>query len=148
MEDNFSSRLEALIKELGYDSVNKFDKDLGVSKGHTYTIIAGRQSKPAYLYLVKVLLLFPQVDARWLLTGDGEMFTPDKVRREYVEQLEAQLTEIKEEAKIYKFSVMQAMANSQKVSFSSVSKSLPVGKVVKVNFTHSLANKAFYEFAM
>jgi CDP-glycerol glycerophosphotransferase (TagB/SpsB family) len=148
MTTTINERISLLVKTLGYESLSSFDKALGIARNSTHNITGTKQCNPSYLFLELIKKKFVNVDANWLLTGEGEMFTPDKARREYVEQLETQLTEATEQAKIYKFSVMQAMARQQQASFSSVSKFLPVGRVLKVDFAHSLANKATHAVAM
>lgn len=149
MESTINERLDTLIKALGFNSLNKFDKAIGVSRNHTASIVGPRLSKPAYQFLESVLETFPQVDARWLMTGKGEMFTPEKLTKEYVEDLEEKLNETQKQANIYRFSVEQVMARQQAVNFKVVSKLLPVkDNIILFVPAHSLANRADYVSAM
>lgn len=67
------SRLQQLIDALNL-SVLEFARQLGESRGEkVYHILHGRL-KPRYDTLEKILIAYPQVNADWLLRGEGLMF--------------------------------------------------------------------------
>lgn len=67
------SRLQQLIDALDL-SVLEFARQLGESRGEkVYHILHGRL-KPRYDTLEKILVAYPQVNADWLLRGEGLMF--------------------------------------------------------------------------
>lgn len=67
------SRLQQLIDALNL-SVLEFARQLGESRGEkVYHILHGRL-KPRYDTLEKILVAYPQVNADWLLRGEGLMF--------------------------------------------------------------------------
>jgi hypothetical protein len=66
-------RLQQLIDALNI-SVLEFARQLGERRGEkVYHILHGRL-KPRYDTLEKILVAYPQVNADWLLRGDGLMF--------------------------------------------------------------------------
>jgi len=70
-----NKRIEMLVPALGYNK-NAFCKAMGYSYNAVIENIVGkRQSKPGYEFLYALLKTFPRVNATWLLTGEGEMFT-------------------------------------------------------------------------
>ncbi|NBB27006.1 hypothetical protein [Cellulophaga sp. BC115SP] len=134
METTVNQRIDALIKALGFDSVRKFDKAMEIAPGYTANIVGARLSNPSFPFLQKIAIKFPQVDLQWLLTGSGEMFTSEKLSREYVDELEHRLKETTEQANIYKFSVQQVMARQQAkaANFKIVSNKKPVSQRIGI----------------
>ncbi len=67
------ARLQALIDALNI-SVLEFARQLGERRGEkVYHILHGRL-KPRYDTIQKILTIYPQVNADWLLRGEGLMF--------------------------------------------------------------------------
>lgn len=69
-------RLLKLIEALGFN-VLSFSKFIGVSDGTT-RMYTTRGSKPGAEYLEKIIRANNRINIEWLLTGEGEMFKPDK----------------------------------------------------------------------
>ncbi len=66
-------RLQQLIEALDI-SVLEFSRQLGEPRGEkVYHVLHGRL-KPRYDTLEKILLAYPQLNADWLLRGEGLMF--------------------------------------------------------------------------
>lgn len=67
------ARLQELIDALNI-SVLEFARQLGERRGEkVYHILHGRL-KPRYDTIEKILIAYPQVNADWLLRGEGLMF--------------------------------------------------------------------------
>ncbi|MBC7570484.1 MAG: helix-turn-helix transcriptional regulator [Spirosoma sp.] len=67
------TRLQQLIEVLNI-SVLEFARQLGERRGEkVYHILHGRM-KPRYDTIEKILVAYPQLNADWLLRGDGLMF--------------------------------------------------------------------------
>ena len=67
------SRLQQLIDALNV-SVLEFARQLGERRGEkVYHILHGRL-KPRYDTIEKILVAYPQINADWLLRGEGLMF--------------------------------------------------------------------------
>ena len=70
---SIGNRLQLLISSLDV-SVLEFARQLGEKRGEkVYHILHGRL-KPRYETLEKILLAYPDVNADWLLRGEGFMF--------------------------------------------------------------------------
>jgi len=69
---NISVRMRELIDTLGI-SIYKLANDSGISS-QTLTNNINRGVTPNSETISKILLLYKDVNARWLLTGEGEMF--------------------------------------------------------------------------
>jgi len=70
--DNFDDRLTLLI-HLSELSNNEFAKSINESKSQISKYL-NNQGKPAYDTLISILTKFPDLNARWLLTGEAPMF--------------------------------------------------------------------------
>ncbi|MFY7889484.1 MAG: hypothetical protein ACOVOW_11270 [Spirosomataceae bacterium] len=75
--ETINKRLEVLIHNVGFSSLRKFDKEIGVALSQTHNIVGEKQCMPGSNYLLKVKERFPQVDLNWLISGEGDMFRPD-----------------------------------------------------------------------
>ncbi|GAB2954587.1 hypothetical protein GCM10027048_20060 [Hymenobacter coalescens] len=56
-------------------SVRDFSEQIGESSGNTNNYIGSRQLAPKHEYLAKVLKHFSNINAHWLITGEGDPFT-------------------------------------------------------------------------
>lgn len=71
---NILSINERIFQILDYygDTRYKFSKKSGISESSILNIYKGN-NKPSYDFIEKVLSIYEVVNARWLLTGEGEM---------------------------------------------------------------------------
>lgn len=101
---NINERLRFVITTLQLNN-NSFAKALGVNPVVTHNIISGRQTKPSYELLEKILLTYDNINADWLMCGRGDMIR-DKTNKNYkslaavtpndtaIDILKSQLTEV------------------------------------------------------
>lgn len=52
---------------------SQFADRIGVQRSSVSHVISGR-NKPGFDFINKILLAFPDINANWLITGDGEMY--------------------------------------------------------------------------
>ena len=52
----------------------KFADKIGVQRSSISHILSGR-NKPSFDFIEKMLLAYPELDAQWLITGKGNMYT-------------------------------------------------------------------------
>ena len=64
-------RIQQLIDLKGISGGELADK-LGVQRSNVSHVLNGR-NKPGAVFLEKLLQVFPELNARWLLTGEGNM---------------------------------------------------------------------------
>ena len=126
--ETINQRIQVLIPTLGFDSTDKFDKALKKTRGTSHKIVGSRQSKPGSDYLEKILIVFPNVDARWLLTGNGEMFTPEKLKKDYVETIEQKIEALERANRRYETMIDMA-AQSRAVNFQPLSEGTHVREI-------------------
>jgi transcriptional regulator with XRE-family HTH domain len=68
-------RISLLIKELGLNK-NSFSKQIGLKNNSTITnIINNPRRSPSYQVIFKILTEYPQLNVRWLIAGQGQMFS-------------------------------------------------------------------------
>jgi transcriptional regulator with XRE-family HTH domain len=65
-------RLHRLLEEYQLNSSQLADI-LGVQRSGISHILAGR-NKPSFDFMVRILENFPEIDANWLISGNGRMF--------------------------------------------------------------------------
>lgn len=73
MENTISSRIEFIISELGYNK-RSFSAKLGLTNDVTIGRIINEQREPSYKILNRIIQTFGNINANWLLTGQGEIF--------------------------------------------------------------------------
>lgn len=82
-QNEFAERLRNLIEELNMNK-NSFSVKLGVSPTIIHNIIDGRGSKPSYEVLHKIVTTFKNVNAYWLLMGEGDMLIESSEKEKLV----------------------------------------------------------------
>ncbi len=68
-----NDRIAFLINSLGITK-NKFSNEIKVSAPVIHNIIKARRSKPSFEILSKILTTYKEVNADWLLRGEGEVW--------------------------------------------------------------------------
>lgn len=64
-------RIELIFKEFRLSSA-QFADSIGVQRSSISHILSGR-NKPSYDFIHKILLKYPNINANWLITGQGDM---------------------------------------------------------------------------
>ena len=90
-------RIEQFAENQGV-KIGAFEKKIGASKGVLSRAIAQKTDIQAK-WLVKIVENYPQIDANWLLTGEGSMFrspavmneAPPPDRDKYIQLLESKI---------------------------------------------------------
>lgn len=72
-EEPIHQRLNLIIKQLESGVQRRFAQRVGVASGAIGDILGQRKSKPGFDLTGKILQAYPQLRARWLLLGEGEM---------------------------------------------------------------------------
>lgn len=129
--ETINERLRILIPDLGFDSWDKFDKELGNGRSTTVAICGERKQKPGALYMEKILLRFPNVNANWLLAGQGDMYLPKKSLMDYVQELESKF-EIRDRDARRLETALDMASHGRIPNFRPLSKSTPVRRIRKI----------------
>lgn len=67
------NRLELLIDTYCKGSKAEFAKRVGVAPSLVTNVTGIRKGAPSFEFLAKIAAAFPQINCRWLLTGEGDM---------------------------------------------------------------------------
>lgn len=78
-------RIKSLIKELG-TTVPKFSAKIGTDHQTIYKMMING-TNPRFDMLVAILTTYDKVNPRWLLLGEGDMFSNDVELQKEVESL-------------------------------------------------------------
>lgn len=70
-------RLNFLIERLANGIQARFAERVGVPTGTIGDILGKKKSKPGFELTGKILQAYPEVNERWLITGEGEMLKSD-----------------------------------------------------------------------
>lgn len=68
-----NDRISTLIDALGV-SPNRFSETIHVNSTVVHNIIKGRRSKPSFDVLQKIITVYDDVSADWLLRGEGKLW--------------------------------------------------------------------------
>ncbi len=82
-EEPIHQRLNLLIKGLESGVQRRFAQRIGVASGAIGDILGQRKSKPGFDLTGKILQAYPQLRARWLLLGEGEMLKSSPAPKNY-----------------------------------------------------------------
>jgi hypothetical protein len=72
-QDTINQRIKFLVDTLS-PSARAFSEAIEESPTNTFNYIGGRLVEPRAGYLAKMILHFGNINAHWLLTGEGEPF--------------------------------------------------------------------------
>ena len=81
------NRLEKILKEFNL-SPSRLADQMGIQRSGISHIMSGR-NKPSFDFLNSLLILFPELDANWLLTGKGEMLKSEVKENVLVKDVQA-----------------------------------------------------------
>lgn len=76
MQTTINQRIKFLVDHSKL-SARKFSKELGVGETTTQNYLEPGNREPGARYLERLTKRFETIDARWLLTGEGEPFTSE-----------------------------------------------------------------------
>jgi transcriptional regulator with XRE-family HTH domain len=80
IDESFAERLKVVAQALGLKQHNIY-KDMGTSSARVSNVFNG-VNNPSYDFLQNFLSAYPNVNANWLLKGEGEMFLDNSIVRE------------------------------------------------------------------
>ena len=70
---SIQDRYRQLIEIHTNGNVAAFAKKIGVAKSNIQNMIGSRGSNPSFEVICQTLITFESLNARWLITGEGEM---------------------------------------------------------------------------
>ncbi len=68
-----NDRIKKILEHLQVSNAD-FAKTIGIQPSNVSQVLSGRQN-PSSSFLKKLLDAYPKINANWLITGHGEMFT-------------------------------------------------------------------------
>ena len=68
-------RIPKLIKSRKI-SASQFADEIGVQRSSVSHVLSGR-NKPSLDFITKIIVTYPEVNPKWLLTGHGSMYSED-----------------------------------------------------------------------
>jgi transcriptional regulator with XRE-family HTH domain len=66
-------RIDLIIKKLGI-SASQFAEEINVQRSSVSHVLSGR-NKPSLDFITKVITRYPEINAEWLLSGRGQMYS-------------------------------------------------------------------------
>lgn len=75
--ETVNERIEMLIKHFANGKQGDFSRKIGVVQATISGIVSGRQSKPSYEIIQKIISTYP-VNSDWLINGTGEMLAKEQ----------------------------------------------------------------------
>jgi transcriptional regulator with XRE-family HTH domain len=68
-------RIKEILKKEGLTPAQFADK-IGVQRSSVSHILSGR-NKPGFDFIQKIVMNFPAINAKWLITGQGKLYSED-----------------------------------------------------------------------
>jgi hypothetical protein len=75
-ESTVAERIKLVVETVA-NKTSEFLKATGLSHQNIHDLTSGRSAGPSYPTTTKILSAYPQINANWLLTGEGEMLISD-----------------------------------------------------------------------
>ena len=72
MKEDIGDRINELLTHFSMSKA-ELSRRMGLNNAVTISRITGDHVKPSYEILLRILEIFPETNANWLLTGEGEM---------------------------------------------------------------------------
>lgn len=69
-------QIQEILRREGLSS-SQFADRIGVQRSSVSHVVSGR-NKPGFDFISKILVAFPGINAKWLITGEGEMYGKGK----------------------------------------------------------------------
>lgn len=77
-KDDFKTRIDAIIKALGFRRRGEFARALGIKDSYLSHLVNGRQT-PSERFFENVLTRFPRVSETFLRSGKGNPLNPERI---------------------------------------------------------------------
>lgn len=91
---DINTRIRQLIDNLHYTNTD-FAKKIGTNQGSLGNILRpNNPSKPGFAFIASVIKTFPNLNERWLLLGEGEMWKNGIIRVHELQLVEDELTPV------------------------------------------------------
>ena len=98
MDGSVNQRISRIIENSGM-SLTAFAKMIGIAQTSLRDCVKNG-AEPKYSTLNKILIAKPLVSAEWLLTGKGDMEKKESSNSELLEELKAEINQLKGENRI------------------------------------------------
>jgi len=122
MNNTISERIKFIISELGYN-INSFSKLINISNNVTIGRIVNENRNPSYDVLAKIIRTLGSLNARWLITGEGEMFEKEcpncAIKSKEIDHLKSKIEAYKEVIEIYSSELKTASKKEDKSKAAS-----------------------------
>ncbi len=95
-DNTINRRIDRLIRELGLNK-SGFSRRIDVHPTVIGNIVSGRESKPSFEVLYRILVEFERVNATWLVKGEGEIFSDQDPYEQLKIEMDLQLEKCRQE---------------------------------------------------
>lgn len=89
MSEEITERIRQIMQEYGYSS-SVFADEIGVQRPAISHILSGR-NRASLDVVLKIIKAFPQINSKWILTGEGRMKQLDMFENEPVKEKKSSL---------------------------------------------------------
>lgn len=76
--DAITKRIELLINQSFEGNLSRFSREVDISYSTLCNIVGKRRTPPTRKVIYRILDKIPELSAKWLLEGIGDMFIPQK----------------------------------------------------------------------
>ncbi|MBE7690819.1 helix-turn-helix domain-containing protein [Tenacibaculum piscium] len=80
---SITERIQYIIDNQYNENQKKFAESIGFSPQVVSNIVSGRKSKPSFDVLNAIISTNDDINARWLLTGKGEILKQEQPKQEF-----------------------------------------------------------------
>lgn len=97
---SINERIKLIVDSFYNGNVSEFERICGLNKDTLKHVVGGRLSKPSFDSIELITRTVVRVDPLWLITGEGEMERSKFSDSELIEELKAEINQLKGENRI------------------------------------------------
>lgn len=97
---SINERIKIIVDSFYGGNVREFERICGLNKDTLKHVVGGRMSKPSFDSIELIVRTVVRVSPLWLITGEGEMERENSLDSELIEELKAEINQLKGENRI------------------------------------------------
>lgn len=97
---SINERIKSIIDSYYNGNVREFERICGLNKDTLKHVVGGRLSKPSFDSIELIVRTIVRIEPLWLITGEGNMERQNSSDTELIEELKAEINQLKGENRI------------------------------------------------
>lgn len=97
---SINERIKTIVDSYYNGNIREFERICGLNKDTLKHVVSGRLSKPSFDTIELIVRTVVRIEPLWLITGEGYMERKNSLDAELIEELKAEINQLKGENRI------------------------------------------------